>query len=456
MKNKIIRSYNSYFNLQENAVFNQIINKYKPSKEEKTIIKKNLNKIINAFKNFNKKLNILLYGAVQSGKTKYLLFLAHLAFEYKYNFVIYISGNKNSLHEQNLKDFQQSFKNKTNVKFISCTEKNLDLRQDYKNQNIILFVKKIKKDMTQLKHLITERNFDKYNFLIIDDECDNATPNNKENNELSLVNKVITKLSLKSNVIYLGTTGTPYHNLIMKDHPKPDKVIVLENSKNYKGLKYFKNIKFWKKISLKKGERTKLIEKVLYDFIDDSINNPKTKNPQLIINIDYIQKEINEIYNRVQDLLKSYQANAYWTNKNKNLDFVERIRVNKLVSLAPSQKEKFIYSKPNINIGCFMISRGFRFNDLTHVLIYTKTKKLALDTYVQRCRWFGYQNWDVKIYANEDLITLYTKVAPKVDEEIRNIFIKNENLNNETNELLNRILKKHNINNIGVLSGKRI
>ena len=457
--NKIATIIREYPNMWIDNTMNYIVDKYNPSKSEYDIVMQNFKKIYNTFSEFEKgiKKNILLYGAVQSGKTKYLLAISQLALESNYTFVIYISGNKNNLHEQNLRDFQKKFKGTKvkNLEFIAHTSKNLDLRNHkyWKNKKVILFVKKIAKDINELESLIDQSNFNKYKFLVIDDECDNATPNVSSSDKLSLINKVISKLAKKNNVNYIGTTGTPYPSLLMKGDPKIEKVLILNNPKNYRGLEYFKNNDFYKIIDLKEKGLDNLIKGFLLEYINDSVSTKIISNPQVIINISHKEKDIEQICKNVKVTLKQLQSDFYLKNQKEHIEFINKIKINKLNN---KFKKTFSTSHPSINIGCFMISRGFRFDFLTHVLILTKiTKNLSLDTFVQRCRWFGYQTWDVKIWTNIELFVLYTKIAPIVDREIKKIFLEDENISQNTIERIKGILLKHNINNIGTYTSKR-
>ena len=465
LRGNILRKVNLIWNDNKNSTsknksYEIFISKYIEGKDwtenSKNIFWKNCENLIKIFGQLEqKKQNTIMYGSVQSGKTGYLIVASQMAFINNYEFVIYLTGNKNNIHDQNSNDFENYFyNNNLKVNILNSNYNNFDLNTYKKGKNILLF-KKITNDIKLLKYLSRENDFQKYRFLVIDDECDNASLNTKGNEEEhSFMNKAIKEFLKNKNVNYLGSTATPYFNLIMNYGPKPDKVFVLKNSDSYKGLEYYKDSKFYNLIENDLPiKKTKLLKKVIKQFIIDTINNEKINNPQLIINIDYLKKEIKKIGELVKRSLFELKNEFNLSNRKQEEDLIiNKLKVN--IWTSDNNIENFEYQKPNINIGGFMIGRGFRFENLTHVLIYSRAKKIALDTFVQRCRWFGYKKWDVKIWANNRLAFFYTKIAPFVDKKIKELFEYDESVDPNKINKINMIIKEYE-KDLMIISNKR-
>ena len=422
----------------------------KYSLEDNPIFRKNTKKIIWIKKDIkNGKKNYLIYGSVQSGKTKYLIILTHILDSF--NVVVYLSGNKNILHEQNIKDMKKSLKENNDFLIYDKFNANQNLNTIIKRKKIIFFLKKISNDMDSLENLQKSHDFSKYNFILIDDECDNATPLIKKNKNISKssINKYVSKFAKNNNVIYIGCTATPYYLINMEDDPKPNAFIVLEDLKEYKGLQFYNKRSFYNQIDLKKTNRREVLKQVLEDFIISSINMNLPKNPQLIINIAHEISDIDDIAGEVE-FIKNFDLALKYSKNVKVRQFLEKIYINKFVFGESHHK----LDVPNINIGCFMLSRGVRFENLTHVLIYSSSNNLTLDTFVQRARWFGYKKWNVKIWTTSELIDFYTEIAPKIDFEIRDLFLQDQFFSDKKQNKVEEIFKKYRMKNKFKISNK--
>lgn len=178
----------------------------------------------------------LVYGMVQSGKTASMLFLTELALSAGYNFIIHLSSDKESLRDQTQTRinalFDVSWQESKSHNFITPT-----YQQDYiqafskqesvgvkyralRHTSYVICIKKQKDNLNALlQDLIALKQNSKSLFkvdyedlikcLIIDDEADYASQNNKRK-DISAINELLTKIrkSIVKND-YVGYTATP-------------------------------------------------------------------------------------------------------------------------------------------------------------------------------------------------------------------------------------------------------
>jgi hypothetical protein len=247
---------------------------------------------------FNKKGMVI--GYVQSGKTSNYIGLINKAIDVGYKFIVVLTGMHNNLRQQTQIRIDEGV---VGVIKFNGTTKNIgvgeipgtfnevqtlttaDYNGDFNTQNLrglginfestMPLIAVIKKNVTPLKNInkwvsdeLNRKNLIKSDkpFLIIDDECDQASIDtnfdydnylNREildeeataNNTPANINSLIVSLILKFNKhAYVGYTATPYANIFIPiDDPNyknlfpEDFIITLEQPNNYLGPeKYFK------------------------------------------------------------------------------------------------------------------------------------------------------------------------------------------------------------------------
>lgn len=191
----------------------------------------------------------LVIGHVQSGKTSSIAGVMALAADFEYDMVIVLSGIHNALNEQTTKRFEkdlwtyvmygQSYRPRRDAHsyvqilksrrsgWYNITDESDNLRNGQKQ---FLDIAKpvfgvFKKNATILRNLNrwigNNGKFfgDKFKLLIIDDECDQASPNTAdyESNEESAINGQLSRIIYNQNfpyVTYIGYTATPFASIL--------------------------------------------------------------------------------------------------------------------------------------------------------------------------------------------------------------------------------------------------
>lgn len=205
----------------------------------------------------------LVYGNVQSGKTASMCAVISQYASLGCKLVIVLSGTTEKLREQTqnrlIKDLciEEGVDNGCGWKLITnpsdlIPNKTLSLYSDIKNigNNVIIGV--FKKNSAVLKRLNenylladqverSRRIYGKLCTLIIDDECDQASPNVGDDEERSKINEQIVKmLRVFPKCAYIGYTATPFAN-VLNEAPGNDSlypasfITMLGEKKNYFG-----------------------------------------------------------------------------------------------------------------------------------------------------------------------------------------------------------------------------
>ena len=231
----------------------------------------------------NSKKKGLVMGDIQSGKTANYTALINLAADYGYKVIVLLAGMTDSLRQQTQKRIDSGFigaksdtisssiinfigvgteekkyyaipLTNTNSDFGKIVRENQNTNSNDFNKPLILVVKKNKSVLTQVKdylkpgfHGITSENI-----LIIDDEADNASINTKNNDDPSIINKLIRDLFNNFTIAsYVGFTATPFANIFInpyddeanRDLFPSDFIVQLKEPSSYFGAsKVFNNI----------------------------------------------------------------------------------------------------------------------------------------------------------------------------------------------------------------------
>lgn len=200
-------------------------------------------------KNKSKPVKGLVMGYVQSGKTASMAGVMAIAADYGYDMVIVLSGIHNKLNEQTTRRFENdlwtyakyaqnhrprseatNFVNylkahkKSWYHLTSLTDKLVEGQDQFFNLSKPIFGV-FKKNIKVLEYLNTwKKNNSSYfdnnlKLLIIDDECDQASPNVKDysSNEESAINGELTKIIHSKHfpyVSYIGYTATPFASIL--------------------------------------------------------------------------------------------------------------------------------------------------------------------------------------------------------------------------------------------------
>lgn len=496
----------------ENEVKNLNINQTSNNEKTDDFIVRNVNNIF-SFENENGNKRILCIGQVQSGKTRNILEIIKKATELEYDLILFLGGTTELLRKQSadrLEEYRDYYESKNYLvlskDFASNIASNL-----IRNKKIIITITKAENDLTNVYNSIKDAPLRNKKFLIIDDECDYGSVNTKKDIiSPSSYHEKIEKISSRTdNTTLLSFTGTPFANILNSYNINDDsqnsnyKIVVLENSNDYCGLKKFneQNCYFYR---FKDNKNSNYETSSIYDtiliylasIVKKQVDNnyeliDKNFQTQCLINID--QKTINhEIYKNM--ILKKMD---YWLNKtskgsisesffkiiseeNYNMtnfsdlsseEFVEyyipRIKEllkyfidnknNAITILNSKNKDSNLENSKyphKIFIGGVLLSRGVTFKYLlTELILNYPQNMIAIDTLLQRCRWFGYRKNNLKymsIIMTKELFDVF-----KIIEDYLNVF---QNGLMDFNEVKNNFIeldKLHKTSNVrGTSYGK--
>lgn len=409
---------------------------------------------------------ILCLGKVQSGKTSFFLSTIALAFDNGYDIAFILGGTKKNLKDQNLERTIESFENNEKIKVFDLTKNfNENLEEHIKKGfKIIILVLKNAAENTNLGEFLNiSKIYKEHPALIIDDEGDEFTPGNPNtrkaigNKSHDKIGKIITSFNICS---FLSVTATPQANLLIStfDIVSPKTLVLVKPGKGYiGGNDFFDSKENSHVITIKDADDFKdSIPKSFIDALNDFIFSCAIKRSQndkepfsMMVHPSSLNRIQNTITKRITNYINkivketikdkyslAYQefinlANLFYNNyvneypdRIINFDlFIDEIEevINKIevivvnYSTFQNQEEnEFIYK---ILVGGNMLGRGLTINRLILSYIYRDSKKPAIDTMYQRCRWFGYKfnYFDVcKVYMTE---TLRDKFCSIVDHE---------------------------------------
>lgn len=438
-------------------------------------ITRNINNIFK-FENLKGLKKILCIGQVQSGKTKNILEIIKKASEYNYDLIIFLGGTTDILTKQSekrLNEFKKDYEQKGYFVLSSDYIKSLS-RYLLQDKKAIITIMKSDNDLSEIYYSLKKIPLPDKKILIIDDECDYGSINLNKTNTPSKFHKIIYEISQRTfETTLLSFTGTPFGNLLNTQNISEDylnyKVVVLENSDKYTGLREFNkfdcyyynfenndlepeelntyiNTSIWDTLLI---NMVSIIQKANDNNIDIFDENFKT---QCLINVGSETQKHDKIFDSIINKL------TYWSKRPSTIvtDFFNNIidnyeikkfsnittekfkefflpNIKKLINYflsnvnsikmlnSKSCKNNFELANHEIIIGGVLLSRGVTFPYLlTELLLNYPKGKIAIDTLLQRCRWFGYRENDYKYMSI--LMTKELYEAFKVMESYLNLF----------------------------------
>lgn len=182
--------------------------------------------------------SLLLLGYVQSGKTNGMIMTLAKLIEAGYRYYVVLTGNDNDLYEQTYERIECTNLGVHLVKKEQLNSVNIvELGED--PEKIIVFV--VQKYGTYLSRLNNIFEVVDENFIVIDDEADQASLNTNVNNpnaNPSTINRYISGL-LENNYAkaYIQVTATPYALMLQESEDKfrPQRTFILEPGNGYVG-----------------------------------------------------------------------------------------------------------------------------------------------------------------------------------------------------------------------------
>lgn len=407
----------------------------------------------------------LLVGHVQSGKTVNFISVITQAFYLSYKIVIILTSIDNKLHNQTVERLQEALDRKSNSNFLKFIElnqlKNIEqMRYEILseiNSNHFVIIPILKKNyINNVNNILNFYSFQNQKILVIDDEGDLASASHTIKRDSKTYEKIESLLK-NTNSTYLTVTATPLVNLLMdKDKSLyPKWVFCIEPGKGYVGIekftnnnnKYFKiicqslddGIDWYKTDEFKKAlnyyflvvtknlqnscfnEKTHtnmLIHTDIeihehFDFSDDVKHYKKNLESKLNKNIGNIEyddylKYLNNICN---EFMIDFEINDENINLFKRVLFDARVYT---INGESTEKNNLNDNQCSILIGSKMLERGITLDNLLVTFFTNRAKyKSAIDTLLQRARWYGYRTKildDMKIFTTQRIVNDFNNI----------------------------------------------
>ncbi len=375
--------------------------------------------------NFVNKENVLCIGQVQSGKTKNIENIIINGIKNEYCLIIVLAGITKILFTQTNNRLQNNI-NMEKTRFMDKSRFDKIKINIESGNNVIVNVLKTYKQLNDLFAYIDNINLVNKKVLIIDDECDFASVNISTENE----SKIYSLISKLYNRIHSGKllsfTGTPFANILSSNSEElyPDRIVVLKHYNNYCGLHYFNNHDNYILIDFKKNDNPHILYHNIFlqwlIFTSAGLLDDEYFKSELLINVEIendkqeliFNKIINEfdvIYKNIQNkeiikkivnscedksIIEEYTVDLIYEKIKEIIIYLYNNFENCFILLnADNDGEKFKSGNKKfcIIVGGYMVSRGFTFEYLTTELFLNvpNESKVAVDTLLQRCRWFG-------------------------------------------------------------------
>lgn len=370
--------------------------------------------------NLDTEKTILLYGAVQSGKTRNILNILDKVFEKnKSNIVFYVAGNTNELKEQNHKRFKKHFIDKD----INVLDTNPKMLTEYINEIITgktIFVV-LKQHLNSVADSIVF--YLKNNkILVIDDEADDHSLSEK-----SLVSYNRIKMAGAS---IISCTATPFLNLY-RNQSFYERYYKLIPGEGYSGIDDFIDNEVLLddelsdidllKFSLLEWASDILDSKVIKDDAQILFNNSTKKDDH-----DDYAKKLFEICATIAHNYKGFEMVPNYKLRH-DIEDIQSVIVKALkngIKIANSEyKDKPEHKVSNkgyeIIIGGILLSRGITYENLLSEVMINIGDTAQGHTILQRARWCGYRiteegksfKNEIKIYLNKEAREAYREVS---------------------------------------------
>lgn len=449
IKNKIWNYENNKISLLDNiSLFDKYINNIKieyPSTSDDELNNLKID-IENSYKLIdyenNHSYTNLIYGQIQSGKTRFIIGLILKILENKHNtLIVFLSNSNNYLLNQNknriYNDINKIINNhKTTFNIIGFEEMLDDF--DDSDYYIISLIKQ-KDNLEKLRKFLSFKKYYK-KIVIIDDECDIETYK-----EDTILNECLKDILIQSKDIsysYFRVTATPFHIL---EEPNKSEIFEINNTimlkpfKGYFGLNELSiaindnNSNIVEKINFENSNDifSEIKKAVIYYYIQCFKIRNDNFFPRMIINYSIKQKKqeelcdfLNKFFLKIcnNDLteinkIKKYFKSFFKNNFNEDefiqfIDWIKKLNANKKNTLTifnsktnKSNKEIFDLDHKDIDlyrivIGGKKIARGVTIKDLISSFLFYNSDNFENkkeSSLLQEARWFGYRDktWNI-------------------------------------------------------------
>lgn len=420
-----------------------------------------------------KKKNIgMLVGKVQSGKTTVFSAVIGRYFDKGYDLCIILTSIENLLNEQTHVRMNKVFRAKepSKVDIYNCNEfliRNTNrriekIRDDLKNGHKYIVTILKNKQIEKINEVLINTNIWKNRrILIVDDEADLASIGSNDLLDHRFANTAIKQLlETLPNYNYLSVTATPHAQVLINDDDavKPKHVFTYEPGEGYMGIeeffseeKYFTFIeqKEWADLVEVHQIPSSLKEAIIRYFINISayiLSQGKIEHTTMLIHTSvaiedhykimrliikykdslllYLQQAKDSLdYQLVIKQIKAVYDLANFSNLEWDDDYIELIKniisYTNINVINSESDDNIIENLNNIVLGSRKVERGVTLDNLllTYITNFHEGTT-AVDTILQRARWFGYRQ---KI---KDFLTIY--IVPSLYNQYKNHIMPSE------------------------------
>lgn len=215
-----------------------------------------LSNLINGNRYYKGEHPLMLFGKIQSGKTRAFTGLMALAFDNNFDYVFILTKNSKALVEQTYKRMRKEFKHFINEDKADVNDimKLQDELTPYELEKKLIFIAKKQKDnLSRICDFINDYMVDgKKNCLIIDDEADTTGigfEKEKDTDEFNLRTVAAEVDNIRGSLdgyVFVQVTATPYALYLQPDFDtteikpiKPRKTVLVPSGPDYIGGEYY-------------------------------------------------------------------------------------------------------------------------------------------------------------------------------------------------------------------------
>lgn len=215
-----------------------------------------MSNLINGNRYYKGEHPLMLFGKIQSGKTRAFTGLMALAFDNNFDYVFILTKNSKALVEQTYKRMRKEFKHFINEDKADVNDimKLQDELTPYELEKKLIFIAKKQKDnLSRICDFINDYMVDgKKNCLIIDDEADTTGigfEKEKDIDEFNLRTVAAEVDNIRGSLdgyVFVQVTATPYALYLQPDFDtteikpiKPRKTVLVPSGPDYIGGEYY-------------------------------------------------------------------------------------------------------------------------------------------------------------------------------------------------------------------------
>ncbi len=423
-----------------------------------------------------KKKNIgLLVGKVQSGKTTVFSAVISRYFDKGYDLCIILTSLENVLHDQTYDRMNSVFKAKepSNVDIFTCdsfllrnTHKRLEkVKDDFKNNHKYIVTILKNKQIEKINEVLLQHKiWSNKKILIIDDEADLASTGSNDLEDNRYANMAIKNLlETIPNYNYLSVTATPQAQVLLNENDavKPKHVFTYEPGQGYMGIEeFFSEESFFdfvdgdewdnKEINIipesLKNAIIRYFINISYMILDKGFISSTTMlihtsvaiedhyklmrllikykdNLIRILKLDKQTLDYNLLINQIKMIFDESKFDISWDD-DYILLLIKIIECTNINIINSDSDDVIIENINNIVLGSKKVERGVTMDNLlvTYITNY-HDGVTAVDTILQRARWFGYREGIrkyIKIFITRDLFKEYKECILPAENELWN------------------------------------